>query len=57
MLVLYCFQTGRSAWDILVLINSAVNFVVYCTMNRRFRYTLSVPVPVQVVAWSDSSPT
>jgi len=27
-------------WDILVLINSAVNFVVYCTMNRRFRYTV-----------------
>jgi len=25
-------------WDILVLVNSAVNFVVYCTMNRRFRY-------------------
>jgi len=27
-------------WDILVLINSAINFVVYCTMNRRFRYTV-----------------
>jgi len=27
-------------WDILVLINSAVNFVVYCTMNRRFRHTV-----------------
>jgi len=27
-------------WDILVLVNSAVNFVVYCTMNRRFRYTV-----------------
>ena len=27
-------------WDILVLINSAVNFIVYCTMNRRFRYTV-----------------
>lgn len=24
-------------WDILVLANSAVNFVVYCKMNRRFR--------------------
>ena len=27
-------------WDILVLINSAVNFVVYCTMNRHFRHTV-----------------
>ena len=27
-------------WDILVLVNSAVNFVVYCTMNRRFRHTV-----------------
>jgi len=27
-------------WDIMVLVNSAVNFVVYCTMNRRFRYTV-----------------
>ena len=26
-------------WDILVLVNSAVNFVLYCTMNRRFRAT------------------
>lgn len=27
-------------WDILVLANSAVNFVVYCKMNRRFRRTV-----------------
>ena len=26
-------------WDILVLVNSAVNFVLYCIMNRRFRTT------------------
>ena len=26
-------------WDILVLVNSAVNFILYCTMNRRFRET------------------
>ena len=27
-------------WDILVLANSAINFVVYCKMNRRFRRTV-----------------
>ncbi len=26
-------------WDMLVLVNSSVNFIVYCTMNRRFRHT------------------
>jgi thyrotropin-releasing hormone receptor len=28
-------------WDELVLINSAVNFVLYCTMSRQFRATFS----------------
>lgn len=27
-------------WDIMVLANSAVNFIVYCKMNRRFRCTV-----------------
>ncbi|ESO08546.1 hypothetical protein HELRODRAFT_74987 [Helobdella robusta] len=27
-------------WDILVLINSAVNFVLYCTMSRLYRRTI-----------------
>lgn len=26
-------------WDILVLVNSAVNFVLYCTMSRQYRTT------------------
>jgi len=26
-------------WDILVLINSSVNFLLYCTMSRLFRGT------------------
>ena len=28
-------------WDILVLVNSAVNFVLYCTMSRQYRETFS----------------
>ena len=26
-------------WDIIVLINSAVNFLLYCSMSRQFRQT------------------
>ena len=29
-------------WDILVLVNSAVNFVLYCIMSRQFRNTFKV---------------
>ena len=28
-------------WDILVLVNSSVNFVLYCTMSRHFRRTFN----------------
>lgn len=28
-------------WDILVLVNSSVNFVLYCTMSRQFRRTFN----------------
>lgn len=29
-------------WDIVALINSAVNFLLYCSMSRNFRFLESV---------------
>lgn len=42
-------------WDILVLVNSAVNFVLYCTMSRQYRTTFKqIFFPRGCIKGSDS---
>lgn len=36
-----CYQKLGEVMDILALINSAINFILYCTMSRQFRSTFS----------------
>lgn len=36
-----CYQSFAEVMDILALINSAINFILYCTMSRQFRATFS----------------
>lgn len=37
-----CYHKLGEAMDILALINSAINFILYCAMSRQFRSTFSV---------------
>ncbi|KDR23127.1 FMRFamide receptor, partial [Zootermopsis nevadensis] len=37
-----CYQKLGEVMDILALINSAINFILYCTMSRQFRSTFSL---------------
>ena len=32
-----CYSTWAEIWDILALINSAINFILYCFMSKQFR--------------------
>uniref|UniRef100_T1J538 G-protein coupled receptors family 1 profile domain-containing protein n=1 Tax=Strigamia maritima TaxID=126957 RepID=T1J538_STRMM len=36
-----CYQNFGEMMDILALINSAINFILYCTMSRQFRQTFN----------------
>lgn len=36
---LNCYQSFGDLWDILALTNGAINFILYCCMNRMFRAT------------------
>lgn len=36
---LNCYQSFGELWDILALTNGAINFILYCCMNRMFRAT------------------
>lgn len=36
---LKCYQNLGELMDILALINGAINFILYCCMNRMFRIT------------------
>lgn len=38
----HCYQNLGEVMDILALINSAINFILYCAMSRQFRSTFSV---------------
>lgn len=40
LLIKFPFSTG-DVIDILTLINSAINFILYCTMSRQFRMTFN----------------
>ena len=35
-------------WDVLVLVNSSVNFILYCTMSAQFRRTFGHIFSVQL---------
>jgi hypothetical protein len=37
-----CYQKLGEVMDILALINSAINFILYCAMSRQFRSTFSL---------------
>lgn len=37
----HCYQNLGEVMDILALINSAINFILYCAMSRQFRSTFS----------------
>ena len=37
----YCYTNLGEVMDILALINSAINFILYCAMSRQFRSTFS----------------
>ncbi|KAJ4437063.1 hypothetical protein ANN_17198 [Periplaneta americana] len=38
----HCYQKLGEVMDILALINSAINFILYCAMSRQFRSTFSI---------------
>jgi len=44
-------------WDILVLVNSAVNFVLYCIMSRQYRKTFSIVFFTRLHACRDKKHT
>lgn len=37
-----CFVISGDVMDILALINSAINFILYCAMSRQFRKTFNL---------------
>jgi hypothetical protein len=37
-----CYQNLGEVMDILALINSSINFILYCTMSRQFRSTFNL---------------
>lgn len=37
-----CYQTMGEVMDMLALVNSAINFILYCVMSRQFRNTFSL---------------
>ncbi|KAJ8973806.1 hypothetical protein NQ317_013596 [Molorchus minor] len=44
--------------DMMALTNSAINFILYCTMSRQFRVTFSEIFKIkQIVKWTKASQT
>lgn len=53
-----CYQNMGEVIDMLALVNSAINFILYCVMSRQFRNTFSLLfLPAWMSGVADSSQT
>jgi hypothetical protein len=53
-LFLECYQLYGELMDILALINEAINFILYCFMNRMFRTTFGQVFKNKILCWTSS---
>ncbi|XP_068912110.1 G-protein coupled receptor dmsr-1-like [Tenebrio molitor] len=51
-LFLECYQLYGELMDILALINGAINFILYCFMNRMFRTTFGQVFKNKILCWT-----
>ncbi|RZC00588.1 7TM GPCR Srw and/or 7tm 1 domain containing protein, partial [Asbolus verrucosus] len=57
-LFLQCYQLYGEIMDILALINGAINFILYCCMNRMFRATFGQLFKHKILAqWAPAPPS
>ncbi|RZC40068.1 7TM GPCR Srw domain containing protein, partial [Asbolus verrucosus] len=57
-LFLECYQLYGEIMDILALINGAINFILYCCMNRMFRATFGQLFKHKILAqWAPAPPS
>lgn len=53
-----CYQNMGEVMDMLALVNSAINFILYCVMSRQFRNTFSLLfLPAWMSGAAESRPT
>ena len=50
-----CYHLFGEVMDILALLNSAINFILYCSMGRQFLTTFALLFKPRVLEWLTSS--